>query len=106
MTDLAFPRRVAARVTALMGIRISDLDAATIQTLSVDGPARIGTLADRIVMTTGGVTKLTTRLEATGIVTRTGDPDDRRITVVDLTTRGRAIARSISAITNERDARR
>lgn len=51
-------------------------------------PLRMGEIADRIILSPGGTTKLIDRLEAAGYVARTPDPDDRRVTTVELTASG------------------
>ena len=49
-------------------------------------------LAQRIVCTTGAMTKLVDRLVRTGLVRRTPDPDDRRGVLVELTPAGELVA--------------
>ncbi len=49
-------------------------------------------LAQRIVCTTGAMTKLVDRLVRTGLVRRTPDPEDRRGVLVALTPEGERIA--------------
>lgn len=49
-------------------------------------------LAQRIVCTTGAMTKLVDRLVRTGLVRRTPDPDDRRGVLVELTPSGELLA--------------
>jgi DNA-binding MarR family transcriptional regulator len=45
-------------------------------------------LADRVVRTTGGMTKIIDRLQRAGLVERFPDPDDRRALLVGLTRKG------------------
>jgi DNA-binding MarR family transcriptional regulator len=47
-----------------------------------------GDLAQRLVLSTGAMTNRLDRLEATGLVTRNPDPDDRRALIVTLTDEG------------------
>jgi len=63
--------------------------------LELDGPARPGDIAGRIGITSGGVTKVLTRLESAGLVSRRygAFPDDRRGVEVSLTEKGQTVAR-------------
>jgi DNA-binding MarR family transcriptional regulator len=63
--------------------------------LELYGPSRPGGIAGSIGMTSGGVTKVLTRLEAVGLVSRRygAFPDDRRGVEVSLTEKGRDVAR-------------
>jgi DNA-binding MarR family transcriptional regulator len=45
-------------------------------------------LADAVLVTTGGITKLLDRMTASGLVARQGDPDDRRVIYAVLTPAG------------------
>jgi DNA-binding MarR family transcriptional regulator len=49
-------------------------------------------LADRIVCTTGAMTKLVDRLQRAGLVERAPDPSDRRGVLVEITPDGRRLA--------------
>jgi DNA-binding MarR family transcriptional regulator len=50
---------------------------------------RMSEIADRLVLSRGGTTKVIDRLEELGFVTRRLDPDDRRATLVEITEVGR-----------------
>lgn len=54
-------------------------------------------LADAVVRTTGGMTKLLDRLERRGLVERVPDPEDRRGVLVAITPDGRELADKASA---------
>jgi DNA-binding MarR family transcriptional regulator len=62
--------------------------------LELDGPSRPGDIAGSIGMTSGGVTKVLTRLEAAGLASRRygAFADDRRGVEVSLTEKGRTVA--------------
>jgi DNA-binding MarR family transcriptional regulator len=57
--------------------------------LSADGPKIMHELANALDITPRGVTTLVDGLEASGLVARTHQPHDRRVTVVGLTAKGR-----------------
>lgn len=50
----------------------------------------MGSLAEQVSLTTGGVTRLVDRLEAAGLVQRTPCPSDRRVSYATLTEAGQA----------------
>ncbi|MDX1674640.1 MAG: MarR family transcriptional regulator [Longimicrobiales bacterium] len=53
------------------------------------GQLRMTDLADRILLTQSGLTRLVSRLEDEGLVQRMPDPDDGRVTLAGLTPAGR-----------------
>jgi DNA-binding MarR family transcriptional regulator len=55
----------------------------------VDGPRRSGELAQRCVLTPASVSELVDSLERDGFVRRSEEPNDRRVVVVEITSRGR-----------------
>ena len=54
------------------------------------GRLTMGSLAEEISLTTGGVTRLVDRMEAAGYVKRVPCPTDRRVSYASLTNSGRA----------------
>jgi DNA-binding MarR family transcriptional regulator len=80
------------RVFARFGINGGDFD--VLATLRRAGsPFRLtpGELARSTMVTSGGMTKRLDRLEASGLVRREPDPDDRRGALISLTDEGRAL---------------
>ena len=62
-------------------------------------PLRMSDIANRLVLSPGGATKVIDRLEEIGCVRRHPDPSDRRATVLELTESGReALERNRSII--------
>lgn len=57
---------------------------------SADGQLAMGVLADQIVLTTGGVTRLVDRMETAGYVERRPCPSDRRVLYAGITDAGAA----------------
>jgi len=53
------------------------------------GRLTMGSLAEEVSLTTGGVTRLVDRMEAAGYVERVPCPTDRRVSYASLTDRGR-----------------
>jgi len=62
-----------------------------VHTLSVDGPARLTTLAEAIHVSQPAMTQLIQRLERRHLVARVADPEDGRATVVDVTETAREL---------------
>ena len=50
---------------------------------------RMSEIAQRLILSRGGTTKVVDRLEEMGLVERRADPDDRRATIVSITDAGR-----------------
>ncbi|SHN60051.1 DNA-binding transcriptional regulator, MarR family [Geodermatophilus obscurus] len=57
---------------------------------SAAGRLTMGSLAEEVSLTTGGVTRLVDRMEAAGYVERVPCPTDRRVSYASLTDSGRA----------------
>ncbi|GAA4133527.1 MarR family winged helix-turn-helix transcriptional regulator [Actinomadura keratinilytica] len=55
-----------------------------------DGPLTMGSLAEQLILTSGGMTRLVDRMQAAGYVRRHAAPGDRRRQLVELTDAGRA----------------
>ncbi len=55
----------------------------------VEAPRRSGELAQRCGLTPASISELVDSLERDGFVRRSEDPNDRRVVVVDITSRGR-----------------
>ncbi|NVB82587.1 MAG: MarR family transcriptional regulator [Kofleriaceae bacterium] len=56
----------------------------------------IGTLAERLVVKHHTLTELLDRLEAVGLAQREPDPEDKRVVLVSITPRGRAMLDRLS----------
>lgn len=63
------------------------------------GDLRMSDIADRLVLSRGGTTKVIDRLESMGYVSRTPDPEDRRATIVTITEAGRRIRARAGTVT-------
>jgi len=65
---------------------------------TAEGFIALGRLAEEIVLSTGGVTRLVDRMEVAGLIERSACPTDRRSTFVKLTADGAALFASASAV--------
>ena len=57
----------------------------------VEGPRPVGEIADNLGVTSQAVSKMVRELEALGYVDRTPAPEDARVRLVALSSRGRAV---------------
>jgi DNA-binding MarR family transcriptional regulator len=55
-----------------------------------EGPVRMNELADELILSRGGATRLIARMEEAGLVERETPPSDRRATFAVITAEGRA----------------
>jgi DNA-binding MarR family transcriptional regulator len=70
-----------------------------------DGEALVPSLlAEKVGMTRSAISKLTDRLEAKALVTRTTSDADRRYQALALTAKGRAIVPKLAAVADQNDA--
>lgn len=61
---------------------------ATLATIDRHGPLTLGELANREQVAPPTITKVVEKLELAGLVARSGDPSDRRVTRVNITAKG------------------
>jgi DNA-binding MarR family transcriptional regulator len=85
-----------------LGLHISDLTCLLI--LRDRGRAGVGQLATELGLTTGAVSRMVNRLERTGFVRRTPDPDDRRRVTIELTSPSAAVGLFASQAANITEA--
>jgi len=74
---------MTAALTRALGVAHADL--AALEHLEADGPLTQRELAQRLLLTSGGITVLVDRLERAGWVSRRPHPTDRRSTLLELT---------------------
>ena len=63
----------------------------TLQVIDRHGACRVIDIADELVVTMSGISKLVDRVEAAGYCRRRANPDDRRSSLIELTPDGRAV---------------
>ena len=79
---------------------------AALATVEREGPLTPSALAEHERIRRPTATRVVTRLEAAGLVTRTGDPSDHRVAHVAITPTGRALLNRIRSRKNEYLAQR
>jgi DNA-binding MarR family transcriptional regulator len=79
---------------------------AALATVDREGPLTPSALANIEAIQRPTATRVLTRLERAGLVTRSTDPDDRRVAYVSITPAGRALLKSIRTRKNAYLARR
>ena len=83
--------RTARRLRQQAGTDLSPSLAAALATVEVRGPVAPSELAEIERVTRPTATRLVAKLAEAGLVERTGDPADGRISLVSITPEGRAI---------------
>src|SRR5258708_35684230 len=87
-THSAITRELEARLMGAHGLTLSDYDVLVQLARSPEGRLRNIELANAVVLTRSGVTRLVDGLERDGLVTRTSCPSDKRGTLIQLTEEG------------------
>lgn len=90
---------VDERVAAAHPVRLGSLG--VLRILADRGTSRVNDIAEELVITVGGMSKLIDRLESSGHCVRRANPDDRRSSLIELTESGRSL---LAAATVEFDA--
>ncbi|MGI9658054.1 MAG: MarR family winged helix-turn-helix transcriptional regulator [Gaiellaceae bacterium] len=86
----AITRRLDADLAAAHGISLSDYDVLLQLARAPDGQLRPTELAERVLLTRSGITRLLTRLEKRDLVDRCPCPNDGRVTFAAISEAGRA----------------
>lgn len=79
------------------GINFSDV-LVLVQIALAGGRLKMAEIADTVVVTRGGVTKLVDRLVARGYLERVPSPDDRRVIYAELSEAGRQALREVQPV--------
>lgn len=77
-----------------------------VQLMFADGRIKMAELADTLVVTRGGISKIVDRLVGSGLVERVPSRDDRRVVFAVVTEDGRALVRKCQPIFDEIAQRR
>jgi DNA-binding MarR family transcriptional regulator len=89
-------RTISAQLVGEHGLTINDYEALLHLARAEDGRMRRVDLAERLILTASGVTRLLDGLEAGGLVERASCASDRRVTYAVLTDTGRTKLREAS----------
>ena len=84
----------AVEQSALRSVTRLDLglsDFAVMELLLHKGPQPVNVIGKKVLLTSGSITTAIDRLESRKLVRRTGDPEDRRARIVELTAAGRRL---------------
>ena len=78
----------------------------SMQAISVHPSCRVNDIADELVITVGGISKIVDRLETAGLCKRRPNPDDRRSSIIGLTPSGsRQLAKAATTVEDELQSR-
>ena len=82
------------------GLLLADNEA-LLNLAATDKPMRTSDVAERLILSPGGTTKVIDRLEAKGYVKRLPQPGDRRATILEITHAGQHIMAHARAVIDE-----
>jgi DNA-binding MarR family transcriptional regulator len=94
----AVTRRLEAELHAERDLGLAEYDALVQLALADDRRLRMSELAERVVLSRSGVSRLVDRLEATGLVVRAACKDDARVSWATLTDAGFARLQDASPV--------
>ena len=94
----AVTRRLEAELHAARDLGLAEYDALVQLALADHRRLRMSELAERVVLSRSGVSRLVDRLEATGLVARAACADDARVSWATLTDAGYARLRDASPV--------
>ena len=83
--------RLARRLRQESGAGLSPSQQSALAVISNDGPLTLGALAELERVAPPSITKVVSKLECDGLVTRTPDPSDRRVCHVEISAEGAAL---------------
>jgi DNA-binding MarR family transcriptional regulator len=96
-TALLLKADVEERLQRETGMLLADNEA-LLNLAAAETPLRMSEIADRLVLSRGGATKVIDRLEQDGLARRSQDPDDRRALIVEITPEGRDMLETTRAV--------
>jgi DNA-binding MarR family transcriptional regulator len=95
---------VDARLRNEFDLPLSRLE--PMQVIACRPSCRVNDIAEELSITIGGTSKLVDRIEAVGYCVRCPNPDDRRSSVIELTTAGRRVlTNAVKAFEDELETR-
>lgn len=99
-TALLLKATIEERLQDETGLLLADNEA-LLNLAHTEEPLRMSDLADKLILSRGGTTKVIDRLESKGYVERRPAADDRRATVLGITKAGRDIMAAARAVVDE-----
>lgn len=99
-TALLLKATIEERLQDETGLLLADNEA-LLNLAHTEEPLRMSDLADKLILSRGGTTKVIDRLESKGYVERRPAADDRRATVLGITKAGRDIMTAARAVVDE-----
>jgi DNA-binding MarR family transcriptional regulator len=81
-------QRIDRELEAATGLPLASMEVLVNVAMTDEGRMRMGELADTLLLSPGGATRLVARLEQAGYVERVVPPDDRRATYAVVTVKG------------------
>lgn len=90
--------RQRERLQRALGLSLSETNLGTLRLVQRQGPIAVSEVARRLEVDLSNASRQLRALEDQGLVTRTVDPDDRRVARVALTTPGRRVLDRARAI--------
>jgi DNA-binding MarR family transcriptional regulator len=92
--------QVDARLRSDLGIALGQFEG--MRAIAAREGCRVNDVADELVITIGGASKLVDRIQANGFCERQSNPDDRRSQLLQLTESGvRMLARATASVESE-----
>ena len=91
-------KRLEAEMQAEVGLSLACYDVLLHLARAPRRKLRMQELADRVLLTQSGVSRLVDRLEAAGLVQREASSSDRRVTYAGLTEAGRRVMRAAARV--------
>lgn len=87
--------RLARRLRQESGAGLSPSQQSALAVISNHGPLTLGALAEHERVAPPSITKVVSKLECDGLVTRTPDPNDRRVCRVEISPEGAALLEEV-----------
>lgn len=72
-------------------VGLGDSDFRVLEVLLHKGPLPVNVIGEKVELTTGSITTAVDRMEAKWLVVRKNHPEDRRVRIVELTSKGRRL---------------
>jgi DNA-binding MarR family transcriptional regulator len=98
LSRLLASRQISSRITTAAGVDVTQQGTTLLRVLLRGGKQSVNALAGAAGMDVGAVSRQVRLLEEAGAVTRSSDPEDGRVALLELTPDGRRIAERIRAI--------